>query len=123
MNERGSAALEIWPVFATLVLFTMGLLTGVYLIFARAWIQYQSEQALYCLSEAKPVVLCRRSLEKKLTGALPWGQVGPLSLHSSTVGKNEQWKVDVEWKFQRVSLKIAKELDARRLLQSRALRW
>jgi hypothetical protein len=119
MNNKGSAAVESLPAAALLILFVAGILAAAYLIFARAWLQYQGEQALYCLSEARPVYACRRRLETKLSGALPWGKAGALDLSS----RDDVWKVRVEWKIRGFRLQVRKELGTRRLLQSRALHW
>lgn len=123
MNEKGSALTEALPALAALLVFVTGILLGVYLIFARAWMQYQSEQALYCLSEGRTEFICRRSLEKKLDAALMWGRLGSARLDSSTRGMNEYWNAEVRWKIGKYHLKVTKRLDTRRLVQSRALRW
>ena len=119
MNNKGSAAVESLPVASLLILFVTGILAAAYLIFARAWLQYQGEQALYCLSEARPAFTCRRQLEKKLSGALPFGKAGALDLSS----RDDVWKVRAEWKIRGFRLQVRKELGTRRLLQSRALHW
>ena len=123
MNDKGSALTEALPATAALFAFIAGILLATYLIFARAWIQYQSEQALYCLSEAKPVLVCRRNLEKKISAALMWGRPGDLRLNSGTRGKNEIWSSEVQWRIGKYQLSVRKQLDTRRLLQSRALHW
>jgi hypothetical protein len=119
----GSAMAESLPAIAALLVFIVGICLGVYLIFARAWMQYQSEQALYCLSESKPAFICRRALEKKLLAGLPWGRLGKMQLSTAEKGKHQNWNVEVEWKIRTFTLSVRKELGTRRLLQSRALHW
>jgi apolipoprotein N-acyltransferase len=122
-NNFGNAIAEALPAIAALLVFIVGIFLGVYLIFARAWIQYQSEQALYCLSESKPAFVCHRGLQNKLASSLPWGRVGKTQLSSTTKGKHQNWNVEVEWKIRDFKLRVRKQLGTRHLLQNRALRW
>jgi len=123
-NQRGGALTEALPVVLVLAVFVSGLLLMVYLMFARAWIQYQSEQALYCLAEARPVSRCRKQLEQRLSRLLKWGHPGVLRLTTYDRGRGvDVWTVEAEWKIKAYNLRVKKQLDTRRLLQSRALRW
>ncbi len=122
-NDAGSAIVESLAAITALLVFIVGIWIGVYLIFARAWMQYQSEQALYCLSESKPALICRRALQKKLVTGLPFGRLGRMRLSSAAKGKHQNWNVEVEWKIRTFTLSVRKELGTRRLLQSRALHW
>ena len=122
-RNAGSAMAEALPAIAALLIFIAGISIGVYLIFARAWMQYQSEQALYCLGEAKPAFICRRFLERKLESGLPWGRLGKMQLNSVARGQHQKWNIEVEWKIRNFTLRVHKELGTRALLQSRALHW
>lgn len=104
---------------SALVIFVVGFLLGAYLMFARAWLQYQSEQALYCLAEGKPVAVCRRDLAMKVSAALPWGALESSRLVTSARG----WEVEVRWRFQQFDFVITRQLDSRRILRNRGLRW
>ncbi len=111
------AVAEALPVFTTLLVFMFGILLGAYFIFARAWIQYQSEQALYCMAEGR--LSCRQQLRTKLKAALPFGEEQRIELSS----QNDLWKTKVEWKIQGYKISVMKDLSARALIRSKALRW
>lgn len=117
-TERGTALVEGLPALLCLMIFVSGLLLSAYLIFARSWIQYQSEQALYCLAESRSYEMCRRKMEQKLDRALPFGQTHFVRLS----GGGDLWKVDVRWKIHDFEIKIRKQLSVRQILRSRALR-
>lgn len=116
INSRGSAMLEAVPVTLVLLAFVSGLLLAAYLLFARAWIQYQSEQALYCAAVESPG--CRRQLEDQVRRFIPWGNISS-DVHSS--GTN--WSAEVRWNYQDYSFRVAKDLTPRLILKNRALLW
>ena len=104
-NNRGFAVLE--SVFAGVVFFTFvaTLLVAAYFQFGRAWVQYRTEQALYCLAEGRPQSRCRRELKTKIERFLPWGD-----WKIRLVRDRGKWLVDIEWKYQKYSLHFKKEL-------------
>jgi hypothetical protein len=94
ITERGTALLEAAGALGVLSLFLSGLLAVCYLLFARAWIQYQSEQALYCLSEGTRTSTCRSTLEKNLARFLPWGELKNVVVFE----ERDQWRVQLQWR-------------------------
>jgi hypothetical protein len=117
-SARGSAALEAVPVIAVLLVFVAGALLAAYLMFARAWIQYQGDQALYCMSESRPTVVCHKRLRAKLNQFLPWGQFGriDLSFHG------DKGKLDIKWVIQGFTIHIAEQLSIRQIIRKKGLR-
>lgn len=91
--------------------FVGGVLLGAYLWFARAWIEYQSEQALYCVAEARPAPHCRRRLHERLNGFLPYRD----SLQTTLQSGRENWKLRLEWKWNGYRIHLEKELSTRRM--------
>jgi hypothetical protein len=117
-NNRGSALLEAAPVMLVLMLFALGLLLAAYLFLARAWIQYQSEQALYCVAEGRASFQCKSKLEEKLKQFLPWGE-GSVQLHAF----QDQWTVEVLWRNRDYRFRLYKELSPKAILAAKALQW
>ena len=117
-NNRGTALLEAVPVMLIILSLVLGLMIAFYLFFTRAWIQYQSEQALYCAAEARASFPCRSQLEGKLKKFLPWGRSSVL-LQAS----NNTWTVEVRWGYGQFSFHTLKELTPKHILASKALRW
>lgn len=109
--------LEAVPVFAVLLVFVAGLLLAAYLMFARAWIQYQGDQALYCISESRPASVCRKQLTTKLNQFLPWGKAGRIDLRFN----NDKGKLDIKWNIQGFTIHIAKQLSVRQILRKKGL--
>ena len=122
-TDRGSALVEALPAILVIVVFVGVLLMAAYLIFARAWMQYQAEQSLYCMAESRTEWTCRRELENRLKRALPWGSSRVVQLQTARVRRNEIWKVEVRWKFGGFELSVRKHLDSKSLVHSKALRW
>jgi len=117
-NSRGSAMLEAVPVALLLMLFIAGILLAAYLFFARAWIQYQSEQALYCAAQSRISVPCKHQLEEKLKQLLPWGD-SSVTIQASS----DKWIVEVLWKNRGYSFHLLKELTPKQILDPKALQW
>ena len=86
-----------------------------YLLFARAWIQYQSEQALYCLAENQPAYACRHQLEKALRRCLPYGELRDLTVFTT----NARWNVNLQWRtgwdWPHYVMKVQKQLSAKKI--------
>lgn len=119
MNQRGSALVEFAAVGSFLAVFTGFLLFGAYAVFARAHLEYRTEQALYCLAEGKLEFWCRRRLNQSIDSTLPYGRVTRATL--GRVGPN--WKVALEWKVYPVTFAIKKALSPRQIRNKRDLRW
>jgi hypothetical protein len=117
-NAKGSALIEFLPVSGLLAFFVAVALTGAYLIFGKAWIQYQSEQALYCAAEKSAAIDCQSELDARLRPFLPWGTT-EVRIRSA----DELWTVEVIWKFGPLTLDIVKELTPRQLLAQKVLHW
>ena len=117
-NERGSALLEALPTSLVLFAFVSGLMLSAYILFARTWIQFQSEQALYCAAQTDSTSTCRYQLQEKLAQFLPWGNV-----NVQIQGSDQKWIVDVVWTFQDFAFRMHKELSPNGLLNAKALPW
>ena len=117
-NQRGTAALEAIPVSILLFVLIAGILLAAYLMFARGWIQYQSEQALLCAAETRTGFLCKSRLDKKLNDFLPWGKST-----AQIQAAQDRWSVEVTWKFQNFSFRIVKELTPKQILARKVLQW
>jgi hypothetical protein len=117
-NPRGSALLEAAPVMLLLAVFAAGICLAAYLFFARAWIQYQNEQALHCAGERRGGLTCKYELEEKLNRFLPWGESTAL-----VQATNDQWTVEVQWKYAEFSFHLVKTLSPKQILAAKALQW
>ncbi|MGZ3722528.1 MAG: hypothetical protein ACXVA9_06340 [Bdellovibrionales bacterium] len=117
-NNRGTAMLEAAPVMLLLTLFCVGIVLAAYLFFTRAWIQYHSEQALYCAAQSRVSFHCKYQLEEKLKQLLPWGES---SAH--ILAGNDKWTVEVLWKYRDFSFHLNKELTPQQILNAKALQW
>jgi hypothetical protein len=115
-NPRGSALLEALPVGLLLVFIVSGALLVAYFLFARSWIQYQSEQALYCAAQSHWD--CKYQLQEKLQQFLPWGQT-----QVQVQGNNQLWTVEVQWKYRDYSFHLHKELNPAQILKTKVLQW
>jgi hypothetical protein len=116
-NSRGSAVLEAVPVGMVVLVFVMGLLFAAYLMFARGWIQYQGEQALYCVNEARPASVCRRELAGRLTQFLPWGKLGNIDLRF----QGDKGKLDIKWVIEGFTIRISKQMSMRQIIRKKGL--
>ena len=117
-RQKGSALIELLPVSFLLLTFTVGLLLAAYVLFARAWIQYQGEQALYCAAEGQSPMQCRLSLDAQLRNFLPWGL-----RRTYLAGADGAWKLEVDWSYRNCKFHMVKELGPRQILNAKALRW
>jgi hypothetical protein len=118
IEARGSALIEVLPATVVLALLIGVCLTGAYLLFGRAWIQYQSEQALYCAAQGPSPLHCQTELEDTIHQFLPWGD-SMVRIHS----EDQHWSVEVEWQYQYFSLHVAKDLTPQQMLQPKVLQW
>jgi hypothetical protein len=115
---RGSALIESIPVMILLLIFCVGLLSVAYLLFARAWIGYQSEQALYCAAEMALTSSCQKDLQSRLQRFLPWGEVTTqVESHSG------QWLVEVQWQWRKYVFHLRKVLNAKLIVNAKDLHW
>jgi hypothetical protein len=117
-NPKGSALIEALPVSILLVTLVSGLMIAAYLLCARSWIQYQSEQALYCVSEGHSRERCKFQLKEQLERFLPWGDTSV-----ALTGANERWQVEVQWKYCAYAFRLRKELTPKQILNAKALPW
>ncbi|HMN68027.1 MAG TPA: hypothetical protein PKC28_05760 [Bdellovibrionales bacterium] len=118
-NERGGAFLESLLVTAFLLVLVTMLLVVFYALFARAWIGYQSEQALYCAAEGRPPPICKARWKSRLENFLPWGRVERLRL-----GKGrDKWNSEIVWTVERFRYRSARELGIRAIARNRGLSW
>ena len=109
--------MEAVPVISVVLVFVIGALFAAYLMFARGWIQYQGEQALYCVNEARPVPLCRRELSNKINQFLPWGKIGNIDLRF----QGDKGKLDIKWVINGFTIRISKQLSMRQIIRKKGL--
>jgi hypothetical protein len=92
---RGSAVLEFTVVApALLAIVTLTLVAG-YLVLARAWLEYQSEQALYCLATGRARKICGRDFTRRIHETLGFGRV----VAFTATRRPQSWSVRVEWQL------------------------
>ncbi|MBX3022563.1 MAG: hypothetical protein KF799_12900 [Bdellovibrionales bacterium] len=129
-NKRGSSVVEATLAVSTITLLAGLILTTTYIWFTRAWVSYQSEQALYCLGEGRPPRQCRQKLQRHLKTQLPFVDVTVVQAWRTY----RMWNVQVQWEWRlkweqidkRYVLRLRKELSIqqidrmRRDLRSRA---
>jgi hypothetical protein len=116
-DRRGSAVIEAAAVAGVLVVFTAGVLMTIYILFARAWLQYQSEQALYCLAERRGTAACRSLLSARARALLPYGNLTTMDLRA----EHGRWIAEVRWEWQGYALHFSKRLTPALILRNRAL--
>ena len=117
-DQRGSALVESLPAMMVLVVFVSGVFLASYLLFAHAWIRYQSEQALYCSLKEQMGSLCRIRLENQLREFLPWGEI-----QTRVSGLNNDWMVEVQWRLKEYQIHARRHLDPDLILANEALRY
>src|SRR5690242_14548712 len=114
-DSRGSAVLEAVPVAMVIFVFVSGILLAAYLMFARGWIQYQGEQALYCVNESRPVSVCRRELAGSINQFLPWGKLGNIDLRF----QGDKGKLDIKWVIEGFTIRISKQMSMRQIIRKK----
>lgn len=115
-NSRGTALIESLPVMSVLLIFIGGMLLAGYLMFARSWIQFQSEQALYCVAQTPRPWNCHEKLKMQLKRFLPWGDVW-----ANIESQDSNWTVEVKWSYSDYSFHLKKELNPELILNPKAL--
>ena len=117
-DQRGTALVESLPVMGLLAILIAGLLMAFYLLFTRAWIQYQSEQALYCALQEQVSFHCRARLEARLREFVLVGQFS-----TKLSGASNDWMVEVQWRFRGMQIHTRKRLEPGLIMATRALRY
>ena len=115
-NERGTALLEALPTSGLLFFLIAGLLAAAYLMFAKASVQYQSEQALYCASQGSSRTSCEMKLQAEIQSLLPWGDI---SAHIQ--GHGNIWSVEATWRWKDFSFHVNRVLGPKQILAPKAL--
>jgi hypothetical protein len=87
-------------------------------MFARAWLLYQSEQALYCVAEKRPSHVCRINLSNSIIRFLPWGSLSVQQLAESPNGGTLQ----ISWGIKNYVIPIRRSLDLSWSMRSRSFR-
>lgn len=118
-DQRGGALWEAIPVFGIVSGLVLAVLLAAYLLFARAHVIYQGEQALYCVAERQPPGRCRERFARRVKSFLPWGELRVRSLESS--GSGASMRGDWRWMGFRVALD--RRLDLPSSKASRSFRW
>ncbi len=114
-DARGSALWESLLILLVLMGLASGALITAYLAAGRSWIYFQSEQALYCLSEERPPAVCRERFTRQVKRFLPWGE---MSLRLEGEGPFE---VRVIWRLGRkFDFALHRRLDLRSSALSRS---
>lgn len=107
MTSKGQAILEgvlLTPVLIALFLLLCGSCYG---LFARAWIDYQADQALFCSAEVEHAD-CAQSARNRLRRLLPWGD-----LHFDLNEETQTTKVDWIWNGVHFHREKSLKLDSR----------
>ena len=117
-NTRGTALVESLPVLIVFAVLVSGLLLATYLLFARAWIQWCAEQALYCTAVDPSAGRCRQQLESSLREFLPWGEV-----HAFVSQGRQPWTVEVRWRYGDFGFQTRRMLNSQSLTAKKGLRW
>jgi len=118
MNQRGSALIEGLTTMTFMVVVTGAILTAGYAVFARAYIEHQSEQTLYCLAENEPLGQCRWRLRRAIARALPYGAIGRLEVTK----RSSYWEVEFTWTLSKFTFRIHKSLSLRDIVRTRGSR-
>lgn len=109
--------IEALSVASLTLILVLGLLIASYLMFARAWVDYQGEQTLYCLAEAR--LHCQASLIANTSRFLPWG-----TLRLRRLARNQdQYSVEAVWHFHQVRWVMRKTLKIKDIVRNKDLRW
>jgi hypothetical protein len=122
-TERGQALIEALPVTLILALFVSFMFLASYVIGARVYLQWQSEQALYCAAEAQGrgygamASVCAAELERGFRDLFPWGEV-----HAVTWTAGQDWHVEANWKLGGIHFTCNRNLNVQ-LIAKKALRW
>lgn len=115
-KQTGSALWESLPVMGLIIVFVSGALLAAYLLFARAWVLFHAEQALYCAAERKPAHHCRARLKDKVSSALPWGTLQISALAGEPAGA----RLHAQWTFKKFHVPIRRKLDLSSSKRSRS---
>lgn len=92
-NQNGMAVVEALTVAIVVGSLVTLLLAGMYLTFAKVWIQHSSYKGLICAVQGQPSSICKSIVKEKLHSGLPIGRVNSLSLRPSGSG----WKIYIKW--------------------------
>lgn len=107
-NNKGQALIESVLVLPGILLIFLLLLSLAYVGFARAWINFQIDRALFCLAEGESEFQCRQETTKIMQRYLPLGQLHTMTIISS----RDQWRAQVRWDWNGVHL-----------LKDKTLKW
>ena len=113
MTSRGSAVVEFSAVAGFVVVLVTVTLVAAYLAFARAYLEYRTEQALYCLAERRHRTGCAEGLRRAVNGTLAFGRIQKMRL----VETRDTWKVELTWQIHDFVFRFDKTLDRRRVLR------
>jgi hypothetical protein len=116
LGNNGSAMIEAAGVIAVFAVLVCGVLLAAFLFVARAWIQSQSEQALYCLATTSRPSNCQRNFKTRIEGFLPWGGV----THSALWNQADNWSLNVTWRWKGFKWTLNKGLSIRAIQKNRA---
>jgi len=123
-NQRGSALWESLPVSALMLILVAAILAAGYLLFARSWVLYQSEQALYCVAERQPSAHCASKMRGQVQRFLPWGELRIVSLIRANAGGEvrARWTLQSRWSAP-FRITVNRKLDLSLSKRSRLSRW
>ena len=110
---RGAAISECALVVGVVVTIVSATLSLSYLAYARAMIEYQTEQVLYCLAEGRRPATCRANLHRALKDQL---RIGRLTKLRATRRRNH-WHVEASWTATAWTIHVIKSLDRERILR------
>lgn len=114
---RGQALVEFALTSVVITVVVGATLFALYAHFARAWLEYTSEQALYCLSEGRGDQICRANLRRDAL-RIPFVTLTDARL----VRRRDSCLITVRWRIRTYEFQLVKALNARRVLSRAGLR-
>ena len=105
-SSSGQALLETVLLLPCAMLLFVCFLSLAYAAFARAWIGYQTDRALFCLAEGESEFQCKKNIESSVNEFLPFGRFHHLQLSSN----GDQWLAEVDWRWNQIRLQKQKTL-------------
>jgi hypothetical protein len=118
-SERGSALFEALAASVFMVYLSGVLLSGLYLFWTHAWLNYQSDQALFCVGAGGMRFQCERVLKRKSQDFLPWGNFTFIELS----GFSDQAELKMEWQWGEWKKQYRKNLRIKDIIKRRDLSW
>lgn len=105
-NHNGQSILEAILLLPCAFLLLLCFSWLSYAGFARAWIGFQMDKALFCLAEGTQQWECEKSAKQAMNQFLPFGQIRLLNLQTQP----DRWQAKVAWEWNEIHLLKEKSL-------------